>query len=53
MATYRAQMSLPWLVGASGCGCLLSYVFDLPTGETIVCAFGVALAALGAIRLIR
>jgi len=40
-----------WVFGSviSGLGAVLSYLFDLPTGATIVCAFGVSLLGLAAL----
>jgi zinc/manganese transport system permease protein len=40
-----------WLFGSavSALGAVLSYLFDLPTGATIVCAFGVSLLILAAL----
>jgi zinc/manganese transport system permease protein len=43
------QLAIGWVVGAftSAAGLAASFAFDLPTGATIVCAFGAALAAAG------
>lgn len=46
------QLAIGWIVGAvaSAAGLATSYAFDLPTGATMVCVFGVALASAGAAR---
>lgn len=43
------QLLIGWISGAaaSGMGLAASYAWDLPTGATMVCAFGVALALAG------
>ena len=43
------QLAIGWGVGTvtSAAGLAASFAFDLPTGATIVCAFGAALAAAG------
>jgi zinc/manganese transport system permease protein len=43
------QLAIGWVVGTatSAAGLAASFAFDLPTGATIVCAFGAALAAAG------
>jgi zinc/manganese transport system permease protein len=43
------QLTIGWTAGAfaSGAGLALSFVFDLPTGATMVCTFGAALALAG------
>jgi len=43
------QLTIGWGVGAatSAAGLAASFAFDLPTGATMVCAFGAALAAAG------
>lgn len=48
----RARLAIGWLVGAavSLAGMLLSYLYDTPTGATIVVTFGAALAALATLR---
>jgi zinc/manganese transport system permease protein len=45
------QLAIGWLVGTvtSAAGLLASLWFDLPTGATMVCAFGAALAVAGLI----
>jgi zinc/manganese transport system permease protein len=45
-----ARLALGWLVGAvvSAAGLAASYAWDLPTGATVVAAFGVALASTAA-----
>lgn len=46
----RHFLLVGWVIGSviSGLGAVLSYLFDLPTGATIVCAFGVGLLGLTA-----
>jgi len=46
------QLLIGWVVGvaASVAGLALSYAWDLPTGSTMVCAFGATLALAGALR---
>jgi zinc/manganese transport system permease protein len=43
------QLLIGWISGAaaSAAGLAASYAWDLPTGATIVCAFGIALALAG------
>src|SRR5262249_15130029 len=45
----RRQLVIAWAVGTftSAAGLALSFLFDWPTGATMVCAFGVVLAAAG------
>jgi zinc/manganese transport system permease protein len=47
--TLPRQLAVGWIAGAttSVAGLAASFVFDLPTGATMVCAFGAALAAAG------
>ena len=47
-----ARLALGWLVGAlvSAAGLVASYAWDLPTGATVVAAFGLALAFTAAAR---
>jgi zinc/manganese transport system permease protein len=47
-----SRLVIGWLFGAvvSVLGIAGSAAFDLPTGATVVCAFGVALAVLWALR---
>jgi zinc/manganese transport system permease protein len=47
-ATIRSKLLIGWGVGAlvSVLGIAASAVFDLPTGATVVCAFGLTLVAL-------
>jgi zinc/manganese transport system permease protein len=47
------RLAIGWAIGAivSALGILASFRLDLPTGATIVCTFGVALAFLAVIRL--
>src|SRR3954451_1434865 len=42
------RLAIGWTMGAlvSGIGILLSFKLDLPTGATIVCTFGIALALM-------
>jgi zinc/manganese transport system permease protein len=53
--TIGARLAIGWSMGAivSALGILLSFKLDLPTGATIVCTFGIALALLAAIWAIR
>ena len=43
------QLAMAWLTGiaASLVGLGVSYIWDLPTGSAMVCAFGAALALAG------
>jgi zinc/manganese transport system permease protein len=45
------QLAIGWIIGilASAAGLTISFAFDLPTGATMVCAFGGALAAAGSL----
>jgi zinc/manganese transport system permease protein len=47
--TLARQLTIGWLAGAmtSAAGLAISFAFDLPTGATMVCAFGAALAIAG------
>jgi len=47
--TLARQLGIGWLAGAvtSAAGLALSFMVDLPTGATMVCAFGAALAIAG------
>src|SRR5215468_3109434 len=47
----RRQLVIAWAVGTftSAAGLVLSFLFDWPTGATMVCTFGVALAVAGAL----
>ncbi|MGH7488378.1 MAG: metal ABC transporter permease, partial [bacterium] len=49
--TIGKRLAIGWTMGAlvSGLGVLLSFHFDLPTGATIVCTFGVALALMATV----
>lgn len=51
----RGRLFYGWTVGwaVSVLGCLLSYVGDLPTGATVVCTFGAALACATAWAVLR
>lgn len=46
------RLAIGWTMGTivSALGVYLSLVLDLPTGATIVCTFGVVLAAMAAVR---
>jgi zinc/manganese transport system permease protein len=45
------QLAIGWIVGTlvSAAGLAASFVFDLPTGAAMVCAFGASLALAGAV----
>src|SRR5262245_475617 len=47
--TLSRQLAIGWTAGtlASAAGFAASYAFDLPTGATMVCAFGIALGLAG------
>jgi zinc/manganese transport system permease protein len=49
------RLVIGWSVGvaASFAGLAASYAWDLPTGSTMVCAFGAALALAGLVRSLR
>ena len=49
------QLGIGWSAGvlASVAGLALSYAADLPTGATMVCTFGAALALAGGLRSVR
>jgi zinc/manganese transport system permease protein len=53
--TIGARLAIGWTMGAlvSALGILLSFKLDLPTGATIVCTFGVALALMAAVWAMR
>jgi zinc/manganese transport system permease protein len=46
------RLFLGWVIGfvVSALGCSASYVFDLPTGATVVCMFGTVLLVLALFR---
>lgn len=48
-ATLARQLAIGWIAGTttSAAGLAASFAFDLPTGATMVCAFGGALALAG------
>ncbi len=48
----RARLAIAWAIGfaVSAAGCGLSYDLDLPTGATVVCAFGAALMLVALAR---
>ena len=50
--TVGRRLAIGWTMGTvvSAVGVYLSLVFDLPTGATIVCTFGVVLLAMAAVR---
>jgi zinc/manganese transport system permease protein len=50
--TVGRRLAIGWAMGTivSALGVYLSLVFDLPTGATIVCTFGVVLLAMAAVR---
>lgn len=52
--TVGRRLTVGWIVGTvtSIAGMAASYVWDLPTGATVVCAFGVALVLCAALRKI-
>ena len=51
--TVGQRLFVGWMVGVltSMAGVVAAYAWDLPTGATVVCAFGVCLLICGAIRL--
>ncbi len=51
----RSRLFVGWAIGwlVSVVGCSLSYLGDLPTGATVVCTFGVALAVSIVLRTQR
>ncbi len=53
--TVSQRLFLGWTVGTltSVVGVGASYVWDLPTGATVVCAFGVSLLVCGFLRLLK
>jgi len=50
--TVGKRLAIGWTMGTvvSALGVYLSLVFDLPTGATIVCTFGIVLAVMAAVR---
>jgi zinc/manganese transport system permease protein len=48
------RLAIGWTMGAivSAAGILASFHYDLPTGATIVCTFGVALVILAVVRVL-
>jgi zinc/manganese transport system permease protein len=50
--TLVRQLAIGWLAGAmtSAAGIAISFALDLPTGATMVCAFGAALAIAGVLH---
>jgi zinc/manganese transport system permease protein len=52
--TIGTRLAIGWTMGAivTGVGILVSFKEDLPTGATIVCTFGVALALMALARLV-
>jgi zinc/manganese transport system permease protein len=53
--TIGGRLAVGWVAGAltSIAGTVASYAWDLPTGATIVCAFGVCLVLCGVFRRFR
>jgi len=53
--TIGQRLLVGWAVGTltSIAGILASYVWDLPTGAAVVCAFGASLLVCAALRLLR
>ena len=53
--TVGQRLLVGWVVGTltTIAGIVASYVWDLPTGATVVCAFGVCLVLCGLLRLLR
>ncbi|MGH9457223.1 MAG: metal ABC transporter permease [Thermoanaerobaculia bacterium] len=51
--TIATRLTFGWILGAlvTAGGIVLSFRFDLPTGATIVCTFGLVLAILGVVRV--
>jgi zinc/manganese transport system permease protein len=49
------QLAIGWVAGsvASAIGLAASYAWDLPTGASMVCVFGAALAVAGMVRPLR
>jgi zinc/manganese transport system permease protein len=49
------RLAFGWITGAvvSAAGVFFSFQYDLPTGATIVCTFGAALALLAVVRLLK
>ncbi|HVR41755.1 MAG TPA: metal ABC transporter permease [Thermoanaerobaculia bacterium] len=49
--TIGKRLAIGWTMGAlvSGAGVMLSFFYDLPTGATIVCTFGIALALMAVV----
>ncbi|MGA8936665.1 MAG: metal ABC transporter permease [Pseudolabrys sp.] len=47
--SFSGQLAIGWITGivVSAAGLAVSFVFDLPTGAAMVCAFGVSLALAG------
>jgi len=47
------RLAIGWTMGSlvTALGILLSFHFDLPTGATIVCTFGIALSLMAIVRL--
>ncbi len=50
----RTRLMLGWMIGflASVCGMAVSYYLDFPTGASVVCVFGLILAASGFIKAV-
>jgi zinc/manganese transport system permease protein len=52
---WKRRLVIGWVFGTvvSVVGCVVSYVWDLPTGATVVVVFGVALMLLAATQVLR
>src|SRR5690606_27232497 len=52
--SFAATLLLPWLSGAASIliGLIASFCWDMATGPTLVCAFGVVLIVAGVIRMV-
>jgi zinc/manganese transport system permease protein len=50
--SFSEQLAIGWITGmvVSAAGLAVSFVFDLPTGAAMVCAFGVSLALAGVLH---
>jgi zinc/manganese transport system permease protein len=50
--TPRRRLIVAWIFGVvvSLVGCAVSYALDMPTGATVICAFGAAILAVALIR---
>jgi zinc/manganese transport system permease protein len=52
--TIGKRLAIGWAMGSTvtALGILASFYFDLPTGATIVCTFGIALSLMAIVRLV-